>query len=107
MKRAVHCLSMSLFASLLSSCFSLSGDGSNTIIKESVNNGHSHKAVLFLRQAGATVGDSYQVSILDDKAPFDTLAIGNAFTVDSDHGKANLNSDAINFKWVSDNKLEI
>jgi hypothetical protein len=79
----------------------------NTLIKESANNSHSKKAVLFLREAGAKVGDSYQVSITDYKTEFDTTAVGNTFTVDDDHGKARLNSKAINFNWISADTLEI
>jgi hypothetical protein len=100
-------LSILILASGISSCFSLLGDGSNTFVKESANTKHSKKVVLFLRQAGATVGDSYQVSVTDFKKQFDTLAVGNAFTVDDDHGKANLNPKAINFNWISDDTIEI
>jgi hypothetical protein len=90
-----------------SSCFNLLGDGSDTVIKTSVNESHTKKAVLFLREAGATVANSYQVSILNYKDSFDTTAVGNAFTVDDDHGKTWLHPDAINLNWLSDGKLEI
>lgn len=96
-----------IFSFIVSSCFSLLGDGSNTSVKESANNKHSKKAVLFLREAGTTVANSYQVSITDYKTEFDTLATGNTFTVDDDHGKTNLNPKSINFSWVSEDTIEI
>lgn len=62
---------------------------------------------MFLREAGATVANSYEVSITDYKTEFDTVAVGNVFTVDDDHGKARLYPKAINFNWVSDDTIEI
>jgi hypothetical protein len=91
---------------VFSGCLFL-GDGSDTFIKESSNNNHSKKAVLFLREAGATVADSYQVSITDYTGEFDSTAVGNAFIVDGAHGKANLTQKAINFNWLSKDTIEI
>jgi hypothetical protein len=107
MKNPINLFFVFMFVSIISSCFSLLGDGSNTFVKESANNKQSKKAVLFLREAGATVANSYQVSITDYKTEFDTAAVGNVFTVDGDHGKVNLDSKAINFNWVSDDIIEI
>ena len=105
-KGILNLLLIFILTSALNSCLYL-GDGSNTIVKESANNGHNKKAVLFLREAGTTVANSYQISITDYKTEFDTLAVGNTFTVDDDHGKANLNQKAINFNWLADDTLEI
>src|ERR1700743_860649 len=107
MKRAINPFFIFIVVPIMSSCFSLLGDGSNILVKESANNKHSKKAVLFLREAGATVANSYQVSITNYKTEFDTVTIGNVFTVDDDHGKANLDPKAINFNWVSDDTIEI
>jgi hypothetical protein len=85
----------------------LGDDGANKLIKESANKMHTMKVVLFLREGGATVGDSYQVSIEDYKSAFDTSMVGNTFTVDGDHGKARLIPTAINFKWLANNSIEI
>ena len=81
-------LSFKIFVLTLafSSC-NLLGDGSNTLVKESANVGHDKKVFLFLREAGATVSDSYQVTIADFENKFDKSEIGNTFTVDTDHGK--------------------
>jgi hypothetical protein len=48
---------------ILTSC-SLLGDGSDTVIKKSINGLHGKKAILFLREAGATVSDFYQVTVI-------------------------------------------
>ncbi len=66
----------------LSSC-NLLGDGSNTLIKDSANVGHNKKVFLFLREAGTTVANSYQVTINDFENKFDTSKVGNTFTVDA------------------------
>jgi hypothetical protein len=105
-KKILNLILIFIQASVLNSCLLL-GNGSDTLIKESANNEHSKKAVLFLRQAGTTVSDSYQVSVTNYKTEFDTLAVGNAFTVDDDHGKANLKPKSINFNWIADDTLEI
>ena len=107
MKKLVILFYILIFVSIISSCFSLLGDGSNTLIKESANNKQSKKAVLFLREGATTVGESYQISITDYKTEFDTVAVGNAFTFDGNHGKANLNPKVINFNWISDDTIEI
>ncbi|WP_426668017.1 hypothetical protein ACPPVU_18265 [Mucilaginibacter sp. McL0603] len=107
MKKIIGLFFIFIFVSIISSCFSLLGDGSNTLVKEDANSKHSKKAILFLREAGATVANSYQVSVTDYKTEFDTVAVGNVFTVDDDHGKANLNPKAINFNWIADDTVEI
>lgn len=90
----------------LTSCLSL-GDGSDTIVKESANNKQDKKAILFLREAGATVSDSYQVTVMEYSAKFDTTSVGNTFTVDRDHNKTFLDSNSINFNWQSNDTLQI
>jgi hypothetical protein len=107
MKRFVGILSIFTLIAVLNSCLTLGGDESNKLVKESANKIHTKKVVLFLREGGPTVGDSYQVSIVDYKSAFDTTAVGNTFTVDGDHGKARLIPGAINFKWLTDNSIEI
>ncbi len=89
-----------------SSC-SLLGDGANTLIKESSNKRHYKKAVLFLREAGATVSDSYQVTVMDYSNKFDKSQVGNTFTVDTNHGETWFDSASINFSWLSDDILLI
>lgn len=68
---------------------------------------YDKKAILFLREAGATVPDSYQVSVMDYDKPFDTTEVGNTFTVDSNHGITRLDSASINFTWIANDSLQI
>jgi len=94
----------------LNSCLfpdGLGGGGSDTLLKQSSNKQKNKKVVLFLRQSGATVGDSYQVSIMDYNENFDTSEVGNTFTVDDNHGKTGLDSTSVNFNWLSNDTLQI
>jgi hypothetical protein len=90
----------------LTSCLSLGG-GADTVIKENSNKQLNKKAILFLHEAGATVGNSYQVTVMDYNDKFDTTEVGNTFTVDNDHGKTWLDSASINFTWLSNDTLQI
>lgn len=94
------------FAFILNSCSSLE-DGSNTVIKESINKRNEKKAILFLRESGATVADSYQVTVLSSAGIFDTSKVGNTFTVDDNHRQTALDSASINFTWRADDTLQI
>lgn len=78
------------------SCSSLSDDGSTTLIKEIANKKQDKKAILFLRESGATVSDSYQVIITGNKHKLTKSEVGNTFTVDTDHGKTWLEPTSIN-----------
>lgn len=91
----------------LSSCSSLIDTGTNTLIKESSNKRDDKKAILFLKEAGATVADSYQVTVCDNDHALDKGEVGNTFTVDTDHGKTWLDSSSINFNWLSSDTLQI
>lgn len=88
------------------SCLSLD-EGLNTLIKESVNNKQTKKAVLFIRQSGATVADSYQVTIIEADKEFDERKAGNTFTVEADANGAMLDSSSINFTWLTADTLQI
>ncbi len=90
----------------LISCFSLSG-GSDTIMKASSNAQHTKKAILFLREAGATISNSYQVSVINYHKKFDTTQVGNTFTVDNNHDETSLDSTSINFSWMTEDTLQI
>ena len=100
----------SLFlATILASCISNElSNGTNTIIKQLANPNKTKKAILFSREAGATVDNSYQLSIIDFNCKFDTTSVGNTFTVDADHNeKLSLRPDLVNLKWISNDTLKI
>ena len=91
----------------LTSCSSLNDTGTNTLIKESSNQRHDKKAILFLKEAGATVADSYQVSVCDNDHTLNKGEVGNTFTVDTNHGNTSLDTTSINFTWLSNDTLQI
>ena len=91
----------------LISCLSAGDTGTNTFIKETASESHDKKAVLFLKEAGATVSDSYQVTICDNDHTLDNEEVGNTFTVDTNHGETFLDTASINFTWLSNDSLQI
>jgi|SRR5690242_9100714 len=91
---------------ILSSCFDLA-NRHDTLIKQSSNKSHNKKAILFLMEGGATISDSYQVSIVDYYEPFDSTQVGNTFTVDTNHGYTGLDSTSIDLTWLSYDTLLI
>lgn len=93
---------------MLNSCISdLSSDGSNTIIKERSNYTPDKKAILFLREAGATVANSYQISVINNKDLFDSLGVGNTFVADNNHNEIIIDSNSINLKWQANDTLVV
>lgn len=90
----------------LSGCLDL-GDSTNSLIKDRPNVAHTKKAILFLKEAGATVADSYQLSIVDYDKEFDKSANGNTFIVDDDNGSTWLNPKCVELKWLTNERLLI
>ncbi len=90
----------------LSGCSNLD-DGNTTLLKESINPAGNKKAILFMRESGGTVANSYQVSITDKDHSLEKSEVGNAFTVDANHGATWLDSASIHFRWLSGDTLSI
>jgi hypothetical protein len=93
-------------AFIFSSCI-FTDTGTNTLIKESINKTQTKKAILFLKEAGATVADSYQVMMTNNNHKLDKGEVGNTFTVDTNHGDTWLNANSINFTWLNNDTLQI
>lgn len=91
---------------VFSSCI-FNDTGTNTLIKESINQAQTNKATLFLKEAGATVADSYQVTVAKADHKFNESEVGNAFTVDANHGDTWLKPNSINFTWLGNDTLQI
>lgn len=81
---------------------SLSDSGTNTFIKESSNYKRNKKAILFFKEAGATVPNSYQVTVTDYEHKLHEDEVGNTFTVD-----AGFDTTSVNFTWLSGDTLQI
>ena len=90
----------------IASC-NLSGDSVNTVIKEIPNPNHNKKAILFMKESGATVGDSYQLTISDFEYPLKKTEVGNTFTVDENHGSSRLDSSSVVILWLSNDSLKV
>lgn len=91
----------------LPSCSNLLSDTSTTLIKSASNTNKNKKAVLLHNDGNAAVDFSLQVSILDNGYTLTGKELGNAFIVDGNHGATSLDSNSINFKWLSDDTLQI
>ena len=92
----------------LTSCLSdAMSEGFDFVIKEISNSKHDKKVIFFLREAGATVPVSYQVSLIDAKDKFDSTSVGNTFTFDTDNNKTKLEDSSINFRWRTSDTLQI
>jgi|GEM_PF-1354299 len=90
-----------------SGCFNLVGDSTNSFVKDKVNIERTKKAILFVKEGGATVADSYQLSIVDYSTAFDKAAKGNTFIVDGDHGRARLTPESVVLTWRANDTLLI
>lgn len=101
----VRLVIITLFSLALASCDL--GDSHNVILKQIYNASKSKKAVLFLKELGATSDNSLQVSILSTNHKLSKSEGGNIFTVDSDHGATSQTKNSINIIWVSNDTLKI
>ena len=106
-KPLIYLLTTFLLTLMASSCFQLSGSGSNDIMKNTANDSKTKKAVLFLKTGGATTDNSLQVSVIDFKENLSSEGNGNTFTTDTDHNKTTLDSNSINLLWVTNDSLII
>jgi hypothetical protein len=92
---------------ILISCFPLADGGVNTVVKEGANPDKTLKAVIFLKEGGATVSNSYQVSILPAETKLSNNEVGNTFTVDENHGATWLRDSSINITWKTNDTVLI
>jgi hypothetical protein len=91
---------------ILSGC-NLAGDSTNTILTEILNQNGSKKAILFLKEGGTTVSNSYQLTIADGAYKLKTSEAGNTFIADDDHGITNLDSTSIQLLWIMNDSLKV
>jgi hypothetical protein len=92
---------------ILSSCTDLVDGAKNTVIKQYVNAAGNRKAIVFLKESGATVEDSYQVLVTNMDHIVENSENGNTFTVDTNHGRTRLDSECLNLSWISNDTLLI
>ncbi|HEY9049494.1 MAG TPA: hypothetical protein VIN08_26530 [Ohtaekwangia sp.] len=82
----------------------------NQMVKELTSPDGKYKAVVFIRDCGATTGFSTQVSILDNTTALDNDMAGNILVM-SDHaseGRMFAEGGArVNIAWINNRKLRI
>ena len=98
---------LSLFIMIFPSCLNLAGDSENISIRTAYSPAKNEKAVLFTKEAGATGGISYQISIVEKDHVLKKDDRGNVLIVDGNHGARNLDSTSINFGWSGSDSLLI
>lgn len=91
----------------LSSCFQLLEPGNNEVLKDIYSPSKKNRAILFLKNGNATTDNSLQVSIKKAEDKLDQTEAGNIFTTDANHGKARIDSNAIDLRWIDNNNLLI
>lgn len=98
-----------LYSGLFTVSLSCSSPCQNEIISQVKSPNGRLKAVVFQRDCGATTGFSSQVSILGNSESLSNVS-GNAFTADTDRGKATSGpggGPVVLVRWLSDNEIEI
>lgn len=81
----------------------------NSVLAETIAPGGQVKAVIFVRDCGATTDFSTQISILTASEALSN-GTGNIFVADSDHGKAPRGpggGPGIRATWLSDQQLRV
>ena len=91
---------------ILSSCIALTNN-TNEILKERADYEGIKNCILFIKGGGATVGDSYQISIVPYQNKLKDSDIGNVFIADDHDGGISSDTSRINFEWLSFDTLKI
>lgn len=91
---------------ILSSCLDLS-DTANEIVKKRADYEEIKNCILFIKSGGATVGDSYQISIVPYQNKLKDSDTGNIFIADDHDGSISAGTSRIDFEWVSFDTLKV
>jgi len=95
-----------LLVFILSSCLHLS-DNKNQIVKLQIAHDGMNNCILFIKSAGATVGDSYQISILPYQEKLMNSNTGNIFIADDPGGGIPSDTSRVNFEWLSFDTVKV
>lgn len=79
----------------------------NNIIYERQDYEGIRNAILFIKSGGATVGDSYQISILPYQNKLSNSDAGNIFICDSPNLGLTSDTSMIKLNWISYDTLQI
>ncbi len=100
------CIMFLLSAVVLSTSCSGCND---VVISEVLSPGGTQKAIVFVRDCGATTGFSTQVSVVSSSRA-SVSGSGNVFSADDDHGRVKLGGRgelAVHVVWIDDRHLII
>lgn len=81
--------------------------GCTKLLKSVKNPTGTRLAIIFLKGGNATESDSIQISVKDADDKLDETEVGNAFIADSDHGKAAVNTNQVDLRWIGNYRLLI
>ena len=91
---------------IFSSCIDLT-DSRNEIIKQETSGNGEKKCILFIKSGGATVVDSYQISMLLSNDKLKDSDVGNIFIADNYNYSISNDTSKVNFIWLSNDTLKI
>jgi len=99
-------LSFLFFLFFFHSCINLN-DLKNEVVKERTDYEGIKNCILFIKSGGATVGDSYQISIVPYQDKLKDSDTGNIFIADDHDGSISSDTSRINFEWLSFDTLKV
>jgi hypothetical protein len=91
---------------ILQSCIDIA-NSENEIVKQRRDYKNIRNCILFIKNGGATVGDSYQISILSFQDKLSDSDTGNIFVADDRNGSISSDTSRINFEWIGLDTLNI
>jgi hypothetical protein len=94
------------FLFIFNSCIELS-DNKNEIIFETTDYNSARNSILFIKSGGATVGDSYQISVLPYQDKLKDSDTGNVFIADDHDGSISNDTSRVNVRWLGYDTLKI
>jgi len=92
---------------LLQSCGDLLSDSKNIMIIEKSNSEKSHKLSFFVKEGGATVGNSYHISALTVNEEITDMDVGNVFIADDHDGAIPDDTSRVKFRWIHNDTATI
>lgn len=98
-----------IFITTIYSAFNYDNMCGTKLIKSELSPDKKNKIIVFSQNCGAISDFSTQISIADSKYVLKNDDIGNIFSADSDHNKAEMHGEIIqiNAKWLNDETISI
>ena len=91
----------------MAACVPMLENGPSTLLNEVYNQEKTKKAMVCMNSGNATTDNSIHVFVENPDFALTDNTLGNVFIVDSDHNKAQLDSNSIKLKWLDQETIEI